>query len=391
MDVRDNYIVFGKPKIDTAEIDEVIDSMRNAWLGTGPKAAQFEADFCAFNGAAYSVGLNSCTAGLHLACATLDLQPGDEIITSPLTFCATANSIIHAGGTPVIADIDLQTLTIDPAQIEAKITPRTKAIMPVHFAGLGCDMAAIMEIASHHGLAVIEDCAHAIETCIGGRSAGRFGNFGVFSFYATKNLVTGEGGMVVSDGAALADRIRTLSLHGLSLDAWSRFSADGYKHYDVTEAGFKYNMMDLQAAIGIHQLARIESNWQRRHHIWHRYLSELADTCLILPSDEWRPQSRHAYHLFPVQLPAASSPISRDEFITAMNQRKIGVGVHYRSLMAQTFYQKTFGWQPSDAPHAYTVGEEVVSLPLSTSLTDEELDYTIATIRDLLGVNGPTG
>ncbi|MHC4767935.1 MAG: DegT/DnrJ/EryC1/StrS family aminotransferase, partial [Planctomycetota bacterium] len=269
-DITD-FLVFGAPAIGEDEIDEVIDSLRSGWLGTGPKVAQLEEDFAAYQCAPHAVAVSSCTAALHLGILVAGLEPGDEVITTPLTFCATANAIIHAGATPLLADVDPRTMNIDPAAIEAAITPRTRAIIPVHFAGRPCDVAAIRDLATRHELVVIEDCAHAIETRYNGDAAGTFGDFGCFSFYVTKNVTTGEGGMILARSAEDAARLRTLALHGLSADAWRRFSDDGFKHYYVTEPGFKYNMMDLQAAIGIHQLRRVEANWRRRGEIWARY------------------------------------------------------------------------------------------------------------------------
>lgn len=268
---KERFLVFGSPLIEEAEIAEVVDSLKSGWLGTGPKVARFEKEFAAYKKSCCALALNSCTAALHLCLVALNMAPGDEVITTPLTFCATANAIIHAGGVPVLADVDPATMNLDPAKVRAAITPRTRAILPVHFAGRACDMDGLCGLAEEFGLVLIEDCAHAIETEYHGRPAGTFGQFGCFSFYVTKNVVTGEGGMVLAKDEAMAGRIKTLGLHGMSADAWKRFSDEGYKHYLVTEAGFKYNMMDIQAAIGLHQLARVEENWKRRSAIWAAY------------------------------------------------------------------------------------------------------------------------
>ncbi|HEU4365947.1 MAG TPA: DegT/DnrJ/EryC1/StrS family aminotransferase, partial [Candidatus Krumholzibacteria bacterium] len=238
---KERFLVFGAPQIEQAEIDEVVDSIRSGWLGTGPKVARFEDDFKRYKQAPYAAAVYSCTAALHLAMLASGVGAGDEVITTPLTFCASVNAIIHTGATPVLADVDPRTMNIDPACIEEKITPRTKAILPVHFAGRPCDMDAIMKLAEKRGLMVIEDCAHAIETRYRGKEAGLFGEFGCFSFYVTKNVITGEGGMVLARDEALAARIKVLALHGMSKDAWRRFGDSGWVHYQVIEAGFKYN------------------------------------------------------------------------------------------------------------------------------------------------------
>ncbi|HBG30125.1 MAG TPA: UDP-4-amino-4,6-dideoxy-N-acetyl-beta-L-altrosamine transaminase, partial [Gammaproteobacteria bacterium] len=245
--MRERFLTFGAPLIGEAEIDEVVDSLRSGWLGTGPKVARFERDFAAYKGVEQAVAVNSCTAALHLSLLAAGLAPGDEVITTPLTFCATVNAILHAGATPVLADVDPVTFNLDPAAVAARITPRTRAVLPVHFAGRPCDMGALMALAEHHDLRVIEDCAHAIESRYDGRPVGTIGDFGCFSFYVTKNVVTGEGGMILTRRTEDAARLKTLALHGMSHDAWRRFSDSGYRHYQVVECGFKYNMMDLQA------------------------------------------------------------------------------------------------------------------------------------------------
>jgi len=249
---RDDFLVFGAPLIEEQEIAEVEDSLRSGWIGTGPKVARFEENFRAYRGAEHAVAVNSCTAALHLSLIVADIGPGDEVITSPLTFCSTINSIIHAGATPVLADVDPVSMNIDPAEIEKKLTSRTKAVLPVHFAGRPCAMDQIMDLAKKKSLKVIEDCAHAIEAEYKGTPCGLFGDLSCFSFYVTKNLVTGEGGMILTPNNDYAARLKVLALHGMSSDAWRRFSDSGYRHYLVTECGFKYNMMDIQAAIGLH-------------------------------------------------------------------------------------------------------------------------------------------
>lgn len=377
---KDNFLVFGSPLIEDEEIAEVVACLKSAWIGTGPRVARFEADFAAYKGAPQAVALNSCTAALHLSLLAADLKPGDEVITTPLTFCATVNAIIHAGATPVLADVDPATMNIDPKEIERRITSRTRAILPVHFAGRACDMDSIMGIAQRRDLKVIEDCAHAIETEYKGRKAGTFGDFGCFSFYSTKNIVTGEGGMVLAKRDQDIARLKVLGLHGMSKDAWKRFGDEGFKHYQVVECGFKYNMMDLQAALGIHQLKRVENYWQRRAEIWHRYLDAFATLPVGVPSPV-AAETRHAYHLFTLLIDKTRAAISRDEFLDRMTAEGIGVGVHYLSLPEHPYYQQTFGWKPEDYANAMKIGRQTVSLPISAKLSDADVGDVIKAVQ----------
>lgn len=381
--MRNEFLVYGSPAIEDAEIDEVVSVMQSGWLGTGPKVAQFERDFSRYKGVDNSVALNSCTAALHLSILAAGIGKGDEVITTPLTFCATINAIIHAGATPVLADIDPATMNISSDEVEAKISPKTKAILPVHFAGRPCDMDALGRIAQKHELKIIEDCAHAIETEYKGAKAGTFGDFGCFSFYVTKNVVTGEGGMVITRNEEDAARIKMLGLHGMSKDAWKRFGDEGYKHYQVVECGYKYNMMDLQAAIGIHQLQRVESYWQRRQEIWQHYNEALADLPITLPAPV-ESNTRHAYHLYTILVDEQRCGISRDGFLDAMTAQNIGIGVHYLSIPEHPYYQQTFGWQPEDYPHAMRIGRQTVSLPLSGKLTDDDVADVVDAVKEIL-------
>jgi dTDP-4-amino-4,6-dideoxygalactose transaminase len=382
---REEFLVFGSPAIEDAEIREVEATMKTGWLGTGPKVAQFERAFAAYKGMQNAVALNSCTAALHLSIIAAGIEAGDEVITTPMTFCATVNAIIHAGATPVLVDVDPTTMNIDPNQIEAKITRKTKAILPVHFAGRPCEMDAICDIARNCELKVIEDCAHAIETEYHGKKAGTFGEFGCFSFYVTKNVVTGEGGMVLTKHTDDAARIKTLGLHGMSKDAWKRFSDEGYKHYKVVECGFKYNMMDLQAAIGIHQLARVEQNWQKRRAIWNQYNAAFKDLPIALPAEP-APNARHAYHLYTILVDEQQTKINRDAFLDLMTKCNIGVGVHYLSIPEHPYYQRAYGWKPEDYPHAMKIGRQTVSLPISAKLTDEDIMDVIEAISGAMGL-----
>jgi dTDP-4-amino-4,6-dideoxygalactose transaminase len=329
------------------------------------------------------MAFNSCTAALHLALLAIGLKPGDEVITTSLTFCATVNAIIHSGATPVLADCERDTMNIDPVEIEKKITPRTKAILPVHFAGRPCDMDAIMSIAGNHNLKVIEDCAHAIETEYHGKKAGTFGDLGCFSFYVTKNVVTGEGGMVITNIEEYADWLKILGLHGMTKDAWKRFSDEGYKHYQVVYPGFKYNMMDIQAAIGIHQLKRVDTYWEKRKSIWHKYDEAFKDLPIETPEPS-EPETRHGLHLYTILVDKTKTGLSRDEFLNAMTAENIGIGVHYRSIPTHPYYQKTFGLKPEDYPNSYYIGERTVSLPLSAKLTDKDVEDVIKAVRKVL-------
>ncbi|MEO8626546.1 MAG: DegT/DnrJ/EryC1/StrS family aminotransferase [Betaproteobacteria bacterium] len=380
---KEQFLVFGAPAIEDAEIQEVVATMQTGWLGTGPKVAQFERDMASYKKASHAMAVNSCTAALHLSILAAGLKPGDEVITTPMTFCATVNAIIHAGATPVLADIDPRTLNIDPREVEAKVTSRTRALLPVHFAGRPCDMDALMAIASRHNLKVIEDCAHAIETEYHGRPTGTFGDFGCLSFYVTKNIVTGEGGMVLAAREEDAARVKVLSLHGMTKDAWKRFSDEGYKHYSVVEAGFKYNMMDLQAAIGIHQLKRVETYWKRREEIWNRYNAAFAGLGVELPVEP-ELNTRHAYHLYTVLVDKAIAGISRDRFLESMTAENVGVGVHYLSVPEHPYYQEHLGWRPEQFPHAMRVGRSTVSLPISAKLTDADVNDVIDAVRKIL-------
>ncbi|OKH40628.1 UDP-4-amino-4,6-dideoxy-N-acetyl-beta-L-altrosamine transaminase [[Phormidium ambiguum] IAM M-71] len=380
---KDRFLVFGAPAIEDAEIAEVVSTMNSGWLGTGPKVARFEQEFAAYKNAKSAIAVNSCTAALHLSYLAAGIKPGDEVITTPLTFCATVNAIIHAKGTPVLVDVDPVTKNIDPKEIVKRITPQTKAIAVVHMAGHPCDMDAIMQIAQEHNLQVIEDCAHAIETEYKGQKAGTIGDFGCFSFYVTKNIVTGEGGMIITRAEESLSRLKVLALHGMSKDAWKRFGDEGYKHYQVVECGFKYNMMDLQAAIGIHQLNRIETYWYRREEIWNQYNSAFADLPITLPASP-EPNTRHGYHLYTILIDEERAGISRDKFLDAMTAHNIGVGVHYLSIPEHPYYQETFGWQPEDYPNAMAIGRQTVSLPLSARLTDDDVQDVILAVRQIL-------
>ena len=377
---RDNYLVFGAPLIEEEEMREVMASLRSGWLGTGPKVAEFERRFREYTEAEYAMALNSCTAGLHLSMLVAGLQPGDEVITTPMTFAATANSIIHSGAVPVFVDCDRETGLIDPANIERAITAKTKAIVPVHLYGQVCDMDAIADIARRHKLLVIEDAAHCLEGRYKGKKVGSISDLTCFSFYVTKNIVTGEGGMVTTNNPEFADKIKVYALHGMSNDAWKRFSDDGYKHYEVVYPGFKYNMMDLQAAIGMHQLPRADRWLIRRREIWDMYNEAFAELPIGLPAQDPDPEM-HALHLYTLLVDPERSGFSRDAFLVRLHQQNIGTGVHYVGVHMQQYYRQHFGIRADDFPNATWISQRTLSLPLSPKLTDDDVASVIDAVR----------
>lgn len=380
---RDRFLVFGAPAIGEEEIAGVVDSMRRRWIGTGPKVEQFERNFAEYKGAPHAVAVGSCTAALHLSILALDLQPGDEVITTAMTFCSTVNAIIHSGATPVLADCDKSTINITAESIAEKIGPRTKAVVVVHMCGRVCEMDDIMVLARAHGLAVVEDCAHAVEASYNGVAAGLIGDIGCFSFYATKNLTTAEGGMILTADEHVAGRIKRLALHGLSTDAWQRFSDSGYRHYYVEDLGFKYNMTDIQAAIGLEQLKKLDRHAAHRSRIWQKYLDAFADLPCILPPGKNR-TSRHAHHLFTPLLDLDQLRVPRDHILAAMTAENIGIGVHYLPVHLHRYYTRTLGVGKGSFPNAEYVGERTISLPLSGALEDQDVESVITAFRRLL-------
>lgn len=383
--LRDKFLTFGAPAIGEAEIQEVVETMRSGWLGTGPRCQKFEEAFRCYAGAKYAIALNSCTAGLELALEAAGVGPGDEVITTPLTFCATANVIVHRGAIPIFADVDRQTGNIAPGQIERSITARTKAIVPVHLYGWPCRMDEILKIARSHGLYVIEDAAHATEAWYEDRKVGSISDATVFSFYVTKNMTTGEGGMVTTNNSAWAEQIRVNQLHGLSKNAWKRYSTDGFQPYDVLSAGFKFNMTDIQAAIGIHQLARLEENLKIRERYWTMYESAFQGLKELVMLDQTNggtmSSSRHARHLFTVLLAPDVQGKSRQRFIEAMTKAKIGTGIHFLALHLSKYYRDRFGYQPGDFPNAEEIAGRTVSLPLSASMTTDDVLDVIEAVK----------
>ncbi len=381
--IRENYLVFGSPLIEDEVIEEVVDTIKSCWIGTGPRVNQFENMISEYKDIKHAMALNSCTAGLHLALLAIGINPGDEVITTPMTFCATANSIVHAGGVPVFADVEKDTMNIDPEEIEKKITNKTKVIIPVHFAGRPCNMDAIMKIAERHRLKVIEDCAHAIETTYKGKKAGTFGDIGCFSFYVTKNIITGEGGMAITDNDEYATKIKILGLHGMSKDAWKRFSDDGYKHYQVIYPGYKYNMTDLQAAIGLKQFPLVEKYSKRRKEIWDQYNQAFLNLPVTIPAEE-EENTRHALHLYTLFVDIEKANMSRDEFLMALHKENIGTGVHYIALHLHPYYRSRYGYKRGDFPNAEYISDRTVSLPLSPKLTDSDVQDVIRAVKKVL-------
>jgi dTDP-4-amino-4,6-dideoxygalactose transaminase len=382
MPERKDFLVFGSPQIEDAEIEEVVKSMKSGWIGTGPKVHRFEELFRQYKGAKHAMALNSCTAALHLSLNVIGIQQGDEVIVPTMTFASTANAVIHSGGIPVLVDCQKDTMNINPIDIEKKINPKTKAIIVVHFAGRPCDMDAVMTIAKKHKLKVIEDCAHAIESQFNGTHTGLFGDIGCFSFYVTKNIITGEGGMAITNNDEYADKIKVLALHGMSKDAWKRFSDEGYKHYQVVYAGFKYNMMDIQAAMGIHQLPRVDRYWSKRKQTWETYNNAFKDLPVFLPAPIPN-HVKHAYHLYTLLLDIDKLNFTRDQFLDRMTRQNIGAGVHYIALHLHPFYQRTYGYGAGDFPNAEWISERTASLPLSAKLTETDVRDVIAAVKDI--------
>lgn len=382
--MRNSFLVFGKPFIGEEEIKEVENTLRSGWWGTGPKTELFEERFKTYTGAKFALAVNSCTAGLHLALNALGVGKGDEVITTPLTFCSTVNVIEHCGATPVFADVNPNDWNIDPQEIEKKITKKTKAVIPVHLHGRPCDMEKIMEIARKHKLFVVEDAAHAVEAWYKGKKIGNIGDITVFSFYVTKNIATGEGGMVTTNNKEWEQKIRTRSLHGLSRDAYKRYSLKHFKSYGCLYPGFKYNMTDIQASLGIHQLARIEKNLITRNKYWKMYNAAFQKMDkLIIPARDTQ-NTRHARHLYAILLKLEKIKLKRDEFINALIKHNIGSGVHFVPVHLHPYYRKKYGYKTGDFSIAEFIGASTVSLPLGANLLEEDIKDVIDAVHKIL-------
>jgi dTDP-4-amino-4,6-dideoxygalactose transaminase len=384
--VREQFLVFGRPSLGKGEIDEVVDSMESGWIGTGPKVKQFEAMLSDYVGVANVRCVSSCTAALMLALKTLGIGPGDEVIVPSMTFIASANAVEHVGATPVFVDSEPGTGLLDLGAAEAAITPRTRAIMPVHHAGRAVDMDALDAIRDRHGLLVVEDAAHAIGAEWKGIRIGGHGNLTAYSFYVTKNITTIEGGALATTDSEIAARVERLALHGLSLGAWQRFSDAGYRHYEVEEPGFKFNMTDVQAAVGLHQLPHLDEWIDERARVWDRYDALLADLPLETPPPP-EAGTRHARHLYQV-LVGRDAAASRDELMTSLTRRRIGVGVHYRACHLHPYYRDRYGLAPERFPVATDLSNRTLSLPLSPDLTEDDVLDVAAALADGLRGNG---
>lgn len=379
------FLPFALPDIGEEEINEVLDSLRSGWLTTGPKAKLFEQDFSAFIGnGVEAIAVSAATAGLHLALEAIGIGPGDEVITTPYTFTATAEVVRYLGADPVFVDIDPKTFNIDPSKIESAITPRTKAIIPVHFAGLACDMDKITGIAKKHGLKVVEDAAHALPTTYKGRLIGTLeSDVTVYSFYATKTITTGEGGMVVTRNAEIANRCRIMRLHGISRDAFDRYTSTKPSwHYEVVAPGFKYNMTDIAASLGIQQLKKAWRFQKRREGMAAKYDEAFKDLPVLLPPKA-PSNDVHAWHLYVLRL-HDNAAVSRNRFIELMAEKGIGCGVHFIPLHLHPYWRDTYNFHPNDFPNALNVYARAVSLPLYTKMSAMDQDRVVTAVCEIL-------
>lgn len=381
--MRTTFLPFARPALGEAEIAEVVDTLRSGWITTGPKVEKFTEAFGDYVGGRFAVPVSSATAGLHVALLALGVGPGDDVITTPMTFVATLNTIVHCGATPVLADIDAATLNIRVEEIEKRITRKTKAIVPVHYVGQPADLDPILELAAGRGIAVLEDAAHAVGAEYKGRRIGSFPTTSVFSFHPNKNMTTGEGGMVVTDDEEVFEKASLLKFHGMDRESWKRFAKSGSPRYDVALPGFKYNMMDIQAALGLHQLPRLDGFLSERARLAAIYGERLADIRgLILPQRVAYPV-RHAWHLYTPLVDVDRLTISRDRFMEELKKRNIGAGLHYSAAHEFSYYADRFGWRPEDFPEAHFVSERIVSLPLFPGLADSDLDDVVAAVREI--------
>jgi len=379
---RTEFLPFSPPLIGEEEIAEVVDTLRSSWITTGPKTRRFETEFAAHVQAPGALALSSCTAALHTALVTLGIGPGDEVVTTPMTFAASANVIEHVGARPVLADVEPDTLNLDPARVAAAITPRTRAILPVHYAGHPVDLDTLGLLAERHRLALIEDAAHALPAAYKGRRIGAGTNPVAFSFYATKNLTTAEGGMLTGDPDFLA-RARIVGLHGMSREAWKRYDKGGSWYYEVVLPGFKYNMTDIQAALGVWQLRKLERHQARRRAVVALYDAAFAgEPALELPVT--RPEVEHAWHLYVLRLRPEALRIDRDRFITALAERNIGTSVHFIPIHLHPYYRDRYGYAPDAFPVAHANYRRMLSLPLNPRLSDQDVADVIEAVRDIV-------
>ena len=381
---RDAFIPYNLPDLTDEEIDEVVAALKSGWVAKGPRTVKFEQEFAQHVGAKHAVAMNSCTAALHVALLSAGIGPGDEVITTPMTFASTASTVIHCGATPVFADIDYRTGCIDPDEIEKKITPKTKAVVPVHYSGQVCDLDRIYKIADKYGLFVSEDAAHALESRYKGRLIGnKLKGTAAYSFYATKNLTTGEGGMLATDSDEIDAKARIWAGQGMSHNAWNRYAKGGTWQYDICEPGFKYNMFDIQAALGLVQLSRLDSMQARRLKIAEKYQREFAKIDAVEPP--FVPgYAEHSWHLYVLRIVPELLTIDRDRFIVELNERNVGTSVHFIPVTYMSAYTKRFGFKKGDFPNAEKHFERLISLPLYPTLTEEQSDYVVAAVRDIV-------
>jgi len=392
--IRENFLAYALPSIGDEEIAEVVDSLRSGWITTGPKVKRFESDFAGYVASKHAIAVSSCTAGLHIALAALGVGPGDEAIVPTLTFCSTANVVVHLGARPVLVDVgdDFQ---VTPEAIEAALTPRTRAIVPVHFGGQACDLGPIYEIASRYNLPVVEDAAHAIGATYHGHKIGSNALsmdrgvqvVTVFSFYATKNMTTGEGGMITTADDELAERMRLLSLHGMSRDAWKRYTSAGSWHYEVVAAGYKCNMTDIQAALGIHQLRRLDGFIATRQRYARLYDEAFADL-LEIQVPGTHADRNHAYHLYIIRLDLERLTIDRAAFIEALKACHIGASVHFIPVHLHPFYQEHLGYRRGDLPQAEAIYDCIISLPLYPRMIETDVLDVIESVRRIIVTHG---
>jgi len=381
--VREDWMAFCLPDVTDAEVQSISDAVRSGWWAKGPRTIAFEKQFAEYVGAKYCVGLNSCTAALHLSLAAKNIGPGDEVITTPLTFAASANTILHVGATPVFADIDPDTGLIDPAEIEKKITKKTKAIVPVHYSGLAADLGRIGELCDAYNLFLSEDAAHAVETRYNGELIGHSPRGAVsYSFYATKNLACGEGGALITDDEELAQKARVLSCHGMSAGAWNRYGKGGSWRYDIEEPGYKYNMFDLQAALASVQLERMDDMQRRRFECVDVYEKAFKDVPQ-LRLQKTPAYCHHSRHLYILRVVPERLTISRDQFIEELKARNVGVSVHFIALHTMSAYTKRFGYKPEDFKKAYDFSESEISLPLYSTLGADKAEYVAQAVLDI--------
>jgi len=379
------FIVFGAPSLGEDEIQEVVATLRSGWIGTGPRTQAFEAAFREYVGAPHAVAVSSCTAALHLSLVVSGVLPGDEVVTTPFTFVATANAILHAGARPVFVDIDRTTLNIDPALAESACTPRTRALLPVHFGGLACDLDALGATARAHGLVLIEDAAHALGARCHGRLIGAHGHLTCFSFYPNKNITTGEGGMITTDRQDWADALRIWRLHGLDHDAWRRFHVQELILSEAVAPGFKYNMTDLQAALGIHQLRRLEGFLALRERYAARYDAAFAELPELIRQPRPAPGAdRHGLHLYLLLLDLGRLTADRNQVLRALRAENVGAGIHYHAVHLHPYYARTLGYRRGDLPNAEWASGRILSLPLGPAMTDEDVENVIRAVRKVV-------